>query len=248
MSAPSHDCDRHREDQLLGEGSSSAAEGCEACRAWAERARQVNGLLVSLERHPAPSALDGLLAEALDLGAVGQEPLLRGLEPQAAPAELEQRLAADLAEAGRDPLTHALSTLERAPVPTVLDRLVDEELRDPAADTRRFSRSLFRFEGPRSLADRIDHELREPARRRVGLRLSLGSLAAAALLAVGLIPLLDRSEERLELSFEVVEVTGLDQLDPFARSLVEGLAGGKVNVVRPNTDLGDGPLTDGGGR
>ncbi len=250
MSAPSHDCDRHRQELLLGEAT-VVSGGCEACGAWDERRRQVTGLLSSLERLPAPADLDARLAEALDLGAAGQEPLLRGLERRPAPADLDAIVAADLAAAVGDATGGALAALERRPVPTVLDRLVDEELRDPAAVTRRFSRSLFRFEGPRSLADRIDRDLREAPVRRPRLALSLGGLAAAALLAVGLLPLLERSKARsqpLELSFEVVEVGDLERLDPFARSLVDGLAGGKVNVVRPTTDTGPGPVTDGGGR
>jgi len=250
MSAPSHDCDRYREELLLGRIDETQAlreEGaCGSCREWAQRARQVSGLLSSLERHPAPAELDEVLAGAIETGAAGQEPLLRGLERHRAPAELEAALALDLAhEPGPTTLVEALV---RRSAPDVLDRLVDEELRDPAADTRRHVRGLFRLEGPRALTDRVDRELRVPVpvRRRMGQ--ALGGLAAAAVLAVSLVPLIGGTEEVPRLRFEVVQVTDLGQLDPIARSLVEGLAGGRVNDVQPSTDPAGGSMTDGGGR
>lgn len=249
MSTPSHDCDRYREELLLGTEPRVPAGTCGDCAAHGQRLGQVRGLLGSLERHPAPAALDEALADALDLGVAGQEPLLRGLERLSAPVALDEALAAELAHdhPSETPAARMVGRLERHPAPAVLDRLVAEELADPAADTRRHLYGLFRQSGPRSLADRVDRELRGPVpRRRLGL--TLGGLAAAALLVVTALPLLQGPQVRTSPRFEVVEVRDLDGLDPFARSLVEGLAGGKVELVRPDDQSGTGSLTDGGGR
>jgi hypothetical protein len=257
MSAPSHLCDAFREDFLAGQATAQELD-CAPCRSWLQRAGLVQGLLGSLERQVAPEALGEALAEAIEVGACGQESLLKGgLQRLSAPGELELRLAAELKGDPSQPAwAPALAGLEPRRAPEVLGRLVDEELREPAAAVvRRFAGGLFRLTGPRSLADHIDRDLREAPRRTRSLGLSLGSAAAAVLLVWVVLPQLGGTTKGQEprLSFRVVEVDDLDGLDPFARSLVEGLAGGKVRSVPPLTDQRPddprrGSTTDGGGR
>ncbi|MDF1797733.1 MAG: hypothetical protein P1V81_01035 [Planctomycetota bacterium] len=249
MSTSPHNCESFREEHLLASSRTAEAPACGDCRGWIRRSDLQLGLLGSLERHPAPLALDAALADALEVGAAGQEALLRGLERQSAPPALGARLAAELAADPRPSWAGIVGSLAPKAAPSVLDRLVDEELSDPeAAVTRRFVGGLFRARGPRGLADRIERDLRPSRLGGRRLTLSLGGLAAAVLLVWGVTPLLDGSPTEQRLSFTVVQVTNLDDLDPFARSLVEGLAGGRVNPVQPASDQPPGSVNDGGGR
>jgi len=249
MSTHPHNCESFREEHLLASSRQAEAPACGDCRGWIQRSAQQLGLLGSLERHPAPLALDVALAGALEVGAAGQESLLKGLERQVAPAALEARLAAELAADPRPSWSGIVGSMDSKVAPQVLGRLVDEELRDPeAAVTRRFAGGLFRAHGPRELGDRIDRDLRHRPLDRRRLTLSLGGLAAAVLLFWGVAPLLGGAPTEQRLSFKVVQVTNLDELDPFARSLVEGLAGGRVNAVQPASEQPPGSVNDGGGR
>jgi hypothetical protein len=183
--------------------------------------------LSSLERMEAPSALDGSVVCAINAGHRQDRAAasLVGLTRQAAPNELEDRL---------------LHEPRRQVAPDVLDRLVAEELADPAkAMASRFAGRLPRLKAPAALDRYVESSLqgRPGSDHRAERRLQLpthrfGPLAAAAgLLAVlwiGRTMLVD--PEPTELSFSVSKAETVDDLGPTARSWMTGLAGGILDA------------------
>jgi len=204
-----------------------------------------------MDRLVAPATLEGCVDEDLQLGAGFLVGVLRGLERQEAPGQLEQRLAESLAPAvGQKDADQApawrelLGSLEQHSAPRVLDRLVDEELSNPSASVaHRFAGGLFRMPPPKSLLARVSGDLNGPeaavARRRW---LSLGGAAAAALLVFSLSPMPQHGPSRVPRPFRVVEVESLASLDPLARSLVDGLAGGNVQAMDRRKESNGGGL------
>lgn len=225
------------------------AAACEACAAWLERQGFVCGILGTMDRLVAPLVLEGRVSEDLQLGTGCLSGVLQGLERRAVPEELEQRLVEELGDisTAEDPLetpswAPLLATLEPMEAPRVLDRLVDEELADaPASVARRFAGGLFRMSPPKGLSARIAEDLGDPApvmARRWWL--PLGSVAAAVLLVFSIAPLLQEQSVRSPRPFRVVDVESLASLDPLGRSLVNGLAGGRVHgMERTRETSGD---------
>jgi len=191
-------------------------QSCSACADLARRVDREARALRGLARVAAPLELDGLAVAACHGGhrqdrAIGH---LRALTRWEAPAELDERLLA--AERARESLE----------APRVLDRLVDEELRDqPKAITRRFAGRLERLSAPGVLRVRLERSADESSsatRRR--LRALVASVLLVALLFTiggGIYWL-----ERPSYSFEVVHERSLGGLDPLAQSLLGGLTGG----------------------
>lgn len=215
-----------------GVGELEHLDACAECAGFARRVGQISSSFSKLARLAPPQELDGLTVGALQAGrrqerAVGA---LRGLARLPVPPELVGRALEEPTRVAR--------------APAVLDRLVDEDLRNSTgALTRRFAGKLERQRAPQALRDRLQQSalsvLRPSAARR--------SLAAATALAILLVgaglwlrghsPATDLSE----LGFEIRYESGLDGMDPMARSLLGGLSGGIV-------DLGPAHLGPGGER
>lgn len=191
---------------------------CSSCREAFARMCRTREAFTSLAPQRAPGELDGLVVAATQAGQRQERALahLRTSLRHAAPAGLEQRLG---------PGTAALGGVRRVAAPAVLDRLVDEELRDPQhALTRRYVARLQRLGPPPSLRERVAELLgaQSGPRRRPWL------LASAALLVlVGTMWSWWRIERAsLRPRFQVVYVDDVEQLDPLARDLLYGATGG----------------------
>jgi len=165
-------------------------QACAACtralRAWPAASRALS----DLPRLAAPSELDSAVVAAFHGGARTDRALraLGELARLSPPAELAQVLEGLARES-----TAPAPQLGRAPAPRVLERLVDEELQDPAkALVRRHVGGLARLEAPTALAERVALDFartQRDSRARLALRgvfrrrLEV-ALGAAALFAV----------------------------------------------------------------
>jgi hypothetical protein len=221
------ECAEARERVLLADSAETGGEaaehvaGCDGCRDWVARARRVESLLRGLPRLPAPA----ILAD-------------RVLDPS--PFDPFVPLAPGDGEGGvGDSVARSLARLARPRTPSVLDRLVAEELADPAASrARRFVGDLERREVPAALERRVarpvspegdPREVRAMA-SRPALRLAgpLAGLAAAALvvwISYPSAPAPATGSGGRSYSFTVRRVGSADELDPLALSFVHGLGG-----------------------
>jgi len=237
--------------RLLGELSRVAAPevlGDAVRRGLATEGREARAVaaLGGLERMDAPSSLAGSVVCAIHAGHRQDRAAasLVALARRSAPNELEERL---------------LDEPRRQSAPDVLDRLVAEELADPAkAMASRFAGRLPRLQAPAALDRYVESALRGqpgqgsqdqgsqdqgsrgqarvPARIPViGLR-RFGPLAAAAgLLAVLWVgrALLVEPGPRTDISFMVRHAESIDDLGPTARTWMTGLAGGVLDAGGP---------------
>jgi hypothetical protein len=158
---------------------------------------------------------------------------LSALPRHAVPDELELRVATEVTSAPR--CTALLGTLARISAPDVLDRLVAEELADPAtARAARFAGSLRRASAPQELSLRVHRGLAplepRPRSRRLGLA-TAGLLTAAAVLFWMAPRPSVRAVGDDVYPFRVVRASSLADLDPLARALVDGLTGGAVEIA-----------------
>lgn len=156
----------------------------------------------------------------------------RELPTLEAPEELERRLFPS-ARPSREldassPAIQAVRALDRLEAPAVLERLVAEELSDPAAARAdRFAGGLDRINAPRLLERRLVATLRRGTRSRRWIAPLAVAAAAVTLLWMGV----NRQRgiggggDEREYSFEVIRPASLDGMDPFARSLAETLGG-----------------------
>jgi hypothetical protein len=233
-STPQPPCSDLREAYLVSEESTKAnsvlvphARECAECAQWLIRHRRLVGVLGALDRYPAPVELDSAVLDELIVGTARLVEGILELPRLHAPDELGEQLAKDLL--GSPALMRALNTLKPLSAPSVLDRLVDEDLRDPAAVTRRFAGQLSRLSGPRGLAGRLEASLPSASSQRFVrglLRFGAGGVAAALLVFVTL-PLFKSSTNQVPSSrFVVVEVQSLASLDLLAQNLLTGLTGG----------------------
>ncbi len=230
-------CQDVRDRLLESRGSVSTAdagelehlEACAECAGFARRVGQISSSFSSLARLAPPVELDGLTVGALQAGRRQERAVaaLRGLVRLPVPPELVDRTLEEPTRTAR--------------APAVLERLVDEDLRNSSgALARRFAGKLERRRAPQALRDRLQRSalsvLRPSAARR-----SLVAAAALAILLVGAglwlhgrvrSPATDLSELGFEISYE----SGLDGMDPMARNLLGGLSGGLVDLgsVHPN--------------
>lgn len=214
-------------------------QACAACaralRAWPAASRALS----ELPRHAAPSELDSAVV-AVFHGGARTERALRALSELARlspPAELAQALDGLARENSA-----AVPQLGRAPAPRVLDRLVDEELQDPAkALVRRHVGGLARLEAPASLAERVALELaraRQDSRARVALsrvfrrRLEF-ALGAAALFAVVVgWWALQRESVSPTRPFRVEHAANFGALSPLSRGLLDSASSGMFGGQR----------------
>jgi hypothetical protein len=237
--------DRWLEGALTPEpptGAESHAAACEACADWVQRRRAQVGVLTSLERLRLPEHLEGVLREELQrtvaLSPLEEEPrsprcefLLRAMPHLSAPPELAQRVGRILggdqaaAESDRSPAARSLLTLDPSPVPSVLDRLVEEELAAPSAHrVERFVGNLEPRRAPVELTLRLERSLR---RRRRSLLAGAGTLLAAAAGLVLWILLEGRPEgDSPTRRLNVIRVDAQADIAPVAAGLAASLNGG----------------------
>jgi hypothetical protein len=224
----------------------------------AGEAERVRSIVACLDRHRTPDELRDRVVATLRPDDAELERRAARLEswlaPIPAPAELRERvqleLNTDLSVAG------ALRGLERQRVPHVLERLVDEEIRDDKAVAKRFVGSLPKPGAPRDLdlAARLAAEearrsnathgvvLTGPWRRVIAaaaLLLATGSIAWVVIDSDGVEPI-----ERPSFRLQGRQVASINEFHPMARGLAEGLG----VVGADDTLSGESPTTDGGGR
>ena len=156
---------------------------------------------------------------------------MRALTRWDAPAELDERM---LAAQQRESESRERSSLDSDEAPRVLDRLVDEDLRDqPKAITRRFAGRLERLHAPGVLRVRVERSADEStsaARRRLRVLVAAGLLVVLLSTVGGGIYWL----EQPRYSFEVVHERSLAGLDPMVQSLLGGLTGGLSDATGPS--------------
>lgn len=210
-------------ERALPEPIARHVAGCPACAQALERMLRTRDALASLPARNAPEMLDGLVVAATQAGHRQERAVahLQALLRESAPRELEGKLG------GGGVL---LSGVPRQPAPAVLERLVDEDLRDPRkALARRYLQRLERMGAPELLRTRVARVLAAPPRpARRGL-----FLGAAALLFVlaGLWTLHALSRSSARVPYELVYVDDLSQLEPIARDMLAGMTGGLSEVA-----------------
>ncbi len=234
---------------------------CAACQrvvaAWPLAARALS----ELPRQSAPRELDSAVVAAIQAGA-RTDRAVRALERLARLTPPEQ-----LAEALEQPSTagepRALPLAEpmtRASAPRVLERLVSEELSDPAkARARRHVGGLRRLTAPAELTALVEQRLqterarslaaaalRVEVRRR--LRLALGAAAAFALVAIAVLverpqqPSQPRPDGALvsepqttqprQRPFRVEHASSLASLSPMTRGMLDSASSGLSQTQR----------------
>lgn len=193
-------------------------EGCEECRAALERGLRLRRGIATLPGLRAPEALDGMVVAATQAGKRQERAIahLRAALHHDAPARLEERV-----RAGGD----LLGEVERLSAPAVLERLVQEELRDPQhALTRRYVARLQRLGPPATLRERVHARLSLPRRSR--LRGVLLAGAALSVLVAAMWGWWRIGQQSLRPRFQVVYVDSAEELDPLAREMLSGVTGG----------------------
>lgn len=196
-------------------------EGCEACRRELARTEQRVQLLRAVGGPGAPLELDGLVVAAMQAGARQQRATraVQSLARAQTPEDLEVRLAGPKA-------------------PHVLERLVREDLVDPAkAVASRYARSLERLRAPHDLDRRLS-ELRPGTIQRhapvamvaAGVMLALGALVVAGILNGRRIPTAPVSPAGPVLIVERVESVG--DLDPLVGDMLSGVTAGLRDAHR----------------
>jgi len=224
---------------------------CAACARWLARQLRLAGVVRELERKTAPPELAGRVVAALEAGARQTRAVraVQDLRRPRAPETLDRSLAAGFAPAADEALARELAR-ERLGAPPVLERLVVEELAEPEKfRVRRFVGGLPRIDAPAELADLVHARLlagNAPTRRPRARRWAPGptravwaSLAAVVLVAFGLQSLLGilpggaaggTAGQPARRPFHVQYTRSLDDLDPVARSLVDGVSGGLLTA------------------
>lgn len=209
---------------------------CGECERWIARLALREGLVRSLPRHLPPEQLDSALAEALGVSARQDRAVaaLRSLGRVNPDAELDRAVEAQARAAAQQERLDDLALRQRAP--GVLDRLVAEELADPAkAHVARQLENLERGRAPAELELRVRYELSRPASRsNLASRrvVALWAFAAAALLAVSVSPLVFQragDSPRAPRRFRVEVVESTRDLSPAARAWIETASGGMLS-------------------
>lgn len=213
---------------------------CPACQrvigAWPLAARALS----ELPRHSAPAELDSAVVAAWHAGARTERALraLMRLARQAPPEQLAEALELSSSDAGV-----AASQISRASAPQVLDRLVHEELLDPAkARVRRHVGGLRRLSAPDALAPRVAAELshrrsssaaRDSLRALTArrLRVVLGAAAAFALVALPIALLVQKPQPPTR-PFRVERASSLGAFSPITRGMLDAASSGLIRPER----------------
>jgi hypothetical protein len=228
-------CQELRDRLIAHAGDAAAFEpdlarhvaSCAACSALAhEIARQMIALR-TLDRRRAPLELDGRVVAACHGGHRQERAVsaVRALTPWHVPAELDAKVLDE--EYGR-------FVRETSKAPSVLDRLVDEDLRDPPkAVAQRFAGRLERLRAPGVLRVRVE--------RTAGKRFSMARREVRVAAAVALVVVLLFSMSAAiywlrtpRYDFEVVRETSIEGLDPIPRAMLASLTGGAPDAYRAN--------------
>jgi hypothetical protein len=229
------DCDAYRIAAL--ERAALPVHACAECERWAARLAQREGLLRTLPRVIAPTELDRRSERELE--AEGRHArAIRALESLGrveASAELDRAVEALASGVG-------MGAAARQRTPSVLDRLVAEELANPVkARVSRQIENLPRLAAPVALEQRLVRELAEPrpassaftAPRRARAWLAV---AAAAVVLLALAPFaLERRESssglqtaRASRPFRVERLESTRDLSPSARAWLETVSSGML--------------------
>lgn len=227
----SESCKIFRREWLFSGETSEHGESCKVCRAFVVASRARIEALEGLALVPAPSELDARVDEELSgTDTRRMISVLTSLVRHPAPAALDVLVCRRLAEQG-DPVrgqerARAIAALDINGAPDVLERLLREELEDPAgARADRFVGTVTRLEAPSSLADRIATGLRRRATLRTVVP-PIASLAAAALVVWLFVRGGEPSERsRAPYPFDVEHTADLGGLDPSARRMALLLGG-----------------------
>lgn len=191
---------------------------CEECTRFVANARRTARALVELARQDVPEELAGRVVAACHSGFLQERAArwTRELARLEAPSALDQKVLG----------------VARADVraPAVLERLVAEELRDPAkAISRRYVGSLQRQRAPRTLAEHVAHALHRPRPTLRGLRAwQLVAASCAGVLFVVIFGALRADDTRAapSLAFQHIErVQRAADLGPMAAGMFGSLSG-----------------------
>ena len=244
------------ERESLSASGSEHLDACATCAQWRRaRLRHVSAL-TALERFVAPPELEALVVASFSSDSRRERAIsaLTRLGRLTPPAELDDAMldgpvvegsaseSREVAEAHATE-THAAETYAGRRAPRVLQRLVAEEIADPAkARVRRFVGSLPRLHAVPELDQLVERELARPTRTRSrGMRVAVYASLAAAVLASVIGPLavsvLGASPKRYPFRVEHVRVDATHQFDPAnlgpdARQLFEALGNGILGANR----------------
>ena len=230
-------CRAFRDDWLERREGDATHGDCAECQAWTRSTAAQIRLLAGLSALAAPSRLEASLAAELAGDRLARNVrALALLSSVSAPAALEREVfeKARLGERGDaergERRAQILRTLDLRSAPSVLDRLVDEELRSPATHRAdRFSR-LERLSAPAVLERRVGMILRRSTLRRFFVG-PVATLAAAGLVVWLAVRSGQEETGRREYSFRVVHAAGLEGLDPLGRQLGDVLSAGVSSAV-----------------
>jgi hypothetical protein len=222
-------CQEFREEQIMpGAAASEHAHGCATCARWAARLVVREELVRSLPRFAAPMELEGLVVGAVQAGA-RQDRAVRALSRLSRvqpPKELDHAVA---------DVTAGPASGLRATAPQVLDRLVAEELADPAkARSRRFIGSLPRLAAPTALAQCVESAvataLRPAAPSRT--RFARAVFAVAALILAVAVPILVQysGHAAAERPFRIERIGSVGALDPLSHDMLDAASGGLLRL------------------
>jgi hypothetical protein len=196
-------------------------EGCEGCRRELARTERRVESLRAVGGPGAPLELDGLVVAAMQAGARQQRATraVQSLSRAHTPEDLALRLAGPKA-------------------PHVLERLVREDLVDPAkAVASRYAGSLARLRAPRDLDRRLS-ELRPGTIQRhapiamvaAGVMLALGALVVAGILNGRRVPMAPVPTAGPVLIVERVD--SVRELDPVVGDMLAGVTAGWSDAHR----------------
>ncbi|MFO1011939.1 MAG: hypothetical protein U1F29_17890 [Planctomycetota bacterium] len=202
---------------------------CSDCAEFARRALRLRRAFGELERFEAPAELPGRVVAACNAGFLQDRAaaLLQSMGRIEAPAVLDQKV---------------LGVPAALRAPQVLERLVDEELRDPSrALARRFAGRLERLSPPDELAARVESELARPrpdlvpdARERAqALRWVVASLVVIVSLALGVWygGRESHANAKPALAFRIEHVRDARELGSMGRTLAGGFTGGWSEIA-----------------
>ncbi len=240
-----HHCQSHRDQWLENRpGSSSLEHACEECATWEQRTRTQIQLLQDLPNltlpatHASGEALIQTAEEPVEQEPCGLdeqvERCLGELQELQAPEVLAQRLQDDLRDRALDQ-SSGLASLAAPSCPSVLDRLVAEELASPIAhQNARLVGRMERLRAPAALDERVTRELAEQGQRPLAgsWKTWVGFLAAGLLGWVAVRSLLRESPEQ-QTSRPLVHVQSLAEYSSLSQGLVEILGVNPHAQVRP---------------